>query len=212
MAAVDWVAVAKSWRRLEYLAKPAVMAALLAWLWSYAGFEGPLIWFGLAVFLSLAGDVFLMLAPRFFIPGLVSFLSAHLAYIAGFNSTLPPVEMPALLAAVFLLLVGILLYRKIAAGLLAKKLTVLRLPILIYSLVISLMLISALLTNFRPEWGRLPALLVTAGALLFFISDSLLALDRFAAPIPHGRLLVMVSYHLGQISLIAGAGLNYIHA
>jgi uncharacterized membrane protein YhhN len=43
------------------------------------------------------------------------------------------------------------------------------------------------------------------GAVLFFVSDSLLAWNRFVTPLPRGSLLVIVAYHVGQMALIAGA-------
>ena len=61
VAEVDWVAVAKNWKKLEYIAKPAVMLILLGPL--VGGFRSfPLICFGLGIFFSLAGDVFLMIS------------------------------------------------------------------------------------------------------------------------------------------------------
>ena len=87
-AILDWIAVVKELKTLEYIAKPAVMLALLAWLWSVSGFRGGLFWFGLGLFFSLLGDIFLMLPRERFIPGLVSFLLAHLAYVIGFTRSL----------------------------------------------------------------------------------------------------------------------------
>ena len=44
------------------------MIALLLWLWTSVGLQGALLWFGLGILLSLAGDVLLMISPdRFFI-------------------------------------------------------------------------------------------------------------------------------------------------
>ena len=73
IAAIDWLAVAKSWKRIEFIAKPLMMVFLLAWLASFSALPGPLLhsplfkssllWFALALVFSLAGDVFLML-PR----------------------------------------------------------------------------------------------------------------------------------------------------
>ncbi|MFZ5819987.1 MAG: lysoplasmalogenase family protein, partial [Chloroflexota bacterium] len=59
---------------------------------------------------------------------------------------------------------------------------------------------TALLTLFRPEWKSAPALLVSAGAFLFYLSDIALAWNRFVSPIRHGRMLNIGLYHLGQIA------------
>jgi uncharacterized membrane protein YhhN len=65
------------------------------------------------------------------------------------------------------------------------------------------MLLSAGLTWFRPEWGFSAALSVSLGALLFTISDSVLAAGRFLRPIPYSNFLVMFTYHLGQAGITA---------
>ena len=79
----------------------------------------------------------------------------------------------------------------------------LTIPVAIYGLVLSVMLVSALATLFRPEWTPVRRGMVIAGASLFFASDTMLAWNRFAAPLPQGRLWVMITYHLGQIGLAA---------
>jgi uncharacterized membrane protein YhhN len=47
--------------------------------------------------------------------------------------------------------------------------------------------------------------LVAAGALVFMVSDAVLALDRFVRPRSWAPLAVMVTYHLGQGLIVAGA-------
>jgi uncharacterized membrane protein YhhN len=80
----------------------------------------------------------------------------------------------------------------------------LRAPVAVYSAIISLMVVSALATLARPYWLGRPAALASIGAVLFFVSDGLLAWHRFVAPVRYGKLLVIVSYHLGQMAIIAG--------
>ena len=60
---------------------------------------------------------------------------------------------------------------------------------------------------FRSGWTPLRQALVAVGASLFFASDAMLAWDRFAAPSSLLRLLVIVTYHLGQIGLAASIAL-----
>lgn len=210
LAIVDWAAVGKNWKILEYIAKPGVMLALLLWLWGLNGLAGPLAWFAAALVFSLAGDVFLMLPREQFIAGLISFLLAHLAYVVGFNTAPLSPSLAALLLAVLVAITALRLYRAIAAGLAARGQARLRSPVLIYSIVISLMVLSALLTLVRPEWAALPAWLVSAGAVLFFISDSTLAWNRFVHPLRGSRLTVIITYHLGQALIILGAALQYL--
>ncbi len=86
----------------------------------------------------------------------------------------------------------------------------LRLPVLIYGIVLSLMLVSALLTLVRQDWPLLAASLAALGGSLFYCSDLLLAFDRFGKPTPYGRVFVHIAYHLGQIALAGGALLRFV--
>jgi len=209
-AVVNWIAVERKWRLTIYISKPVVILALMAWLWLLSGWKGPLLWFGLALVFSLAGDILLLLPASFFLPGLGAFLLGHIAYVVALNRHAPPANWTSL----FLLLMGVGLvawiYPKIRTGLRAKPGTSrMGPPVLAYSLVLTAMMLSAVLTLFRPEWNRPAAIITALGGILFFISDTLLAFDRFAAPIEHGHLLVMVTYHLAQIALVAGALLQF---
>jgi len=209
-AAVNWLAVEKHWKPLEYLSKPSVMLLLLAWLWQVGGLRGWTLWFAAGIILSLAGDLFLMLPRGLFIAGLVSFFLAHLAYIAGLNPTLPPITPATLaLAAILGIIVG-QVYARISKGLAGAEAHALAIPVSAYSIVLTLMVLSAVLTLFRPEWYRPHALIVSCGAVVFLISDSLLAWDRFVAPLPHAPLQVMLTYHMGQIGILVGAGLHFL--
>jgi uncharacterized membrane protein YhhN len=211
VAVVDWIAVAKGWKKVEYIAKPWTMAALFLVLALVGRFSSlPLIFFGLGILFSLAGDVFLMFSDRWFIPGLVSFLLAHVAYIIGFNLPLPVVSPTwALVVALVLAFSAARLLRLIVAGLAAKGQRKLIGPVIVYGVVITLMLLSAMLTLFRLEWKATPAALVSVGAMLFFYSDAILAWIKFVAPIKNGRMMNMITYHLGQIALIAGVLIQF---
>ncbi len=209
LASIDWLAVARRQKRLEYVCKPATMVAILigGWLLTrgpHDGWEASFFLPGLAC--SLVGDILLMLPDkRFFLPGLVTFLLAHLCYIAGLNPTLPP--WPALALLPVVVAVSLPPYRHITAGLRRQGQTALLVPVTVYSLVISLMLLSAWATLFRPEWTVLRRGLVIAGASLFFASDTMLAWDKFVTPSPSARLRVMVTYHLGQVALAGSIAL-----
>ena len=85
-AVLDWVAVGTGNRAMEYVFKPATMVPLII---AAATLDGPSsamqVWFTVALVLSLAGDVFLMLPDEetWFVPGLGSFLLGHVAYVIG---------------------------------------------------------------------------------------------------------------------------------
>ncbi len=204
LASLDWLAVARRWKRLEYIFKPTALLAILVggWLLTRGPHDAWVARFflpGLA--LSLAGDVLLMLPERFFTSGLVAFLLAHLCYIVGLNRTLPPWTVVAPL--VIVTAIGLALYRGIAAGIRRRGQVALLAPVAIYCLALGLMLISAWATLFRAEWAPLRRGAVIVGASLFFVSDTVLAWDRFVKPSLGLRLLCIVTYHLAQVALAA---------
>ncbi|MEA3350963.1 MAG: lysoplasmalogenase [Chloroflexota bacterium] len=208
VAVLNWVAVAKKWTTFNYITKPGVMVVLLIWVCQLKHFPGRLWVFALALVFSLAGDVFLMLPGNFFLPGLIAFLLAHLAYIKGLLVVLPTTNLATLFVALLIGTTSYQIYRRVAKGLKRAGDEKMRLPLLVYTIVISVMVFSALsIVTRRSE--TLPSLLVSAGALLFYISDTWIAWDRFVEPLKYRRLRVMVSYHLGQILLILGAALMF---
>ena len=146
---------------------------------------------------SLAGDVFLMLPGNWFIPGLVSFLLAHLAYIALFGQGVPWFAHRSALAATLALAAA--MYAFLWLGGLPPEL---RLPVAVYVLVIALMAAQA--------WARratlrdTPALLVALGACSFMLSDSILATNRFVQPLPLAQLWVLASYYAAQYLIVRG--------
>ncbi len=209
LAVLNWVTVARNWRKAEYVSKPATLIVVIiaAWLITRGPHDAWMARFFLpGLIFSLAGDVFLMLpGGRFFVPGLASFLLAHVCYIIGLNPTLPP--LPALIPLVSVAVIGLLLMRGIASGLRRSGQMALLGPVALYSLVLSLMLFSAWATLFRPEWTALRRAWVIAGASLFFASDSMLAWDKFVELIPGGHTKVMITYHLAQFALVASMAL-----
>jgi uncharacterized membrane protein YhhN len=144
------------------------------------------------ILFSLAGDIFLMLPNNWFVWGLVSFLIAHLFFIAGYVER-ASVHMHWYLLTPFALYGVALLY------LLWSHVGDLRLPVLIYALVLLAMGWQA--TELWWEMRDLAALLAMLGAILFVASDSILALDKFRAPIPHRDVLIMSTYY-GALLLI----------
>lgn len=210
-AMLEWVAVFKGWRRLEYVAKPGVMIFLAAWLFGSTGFRGPLAWFSLGLMFSLVGDVFLLLSNerRWFLFGLGAFFLVHVAYIVGINSPPPAFSPLTFGVALVVILSALPIIRRILLGVQQKGLRRLREPVRAYATAISLMLFSALMTLFRSDWDSKPAYLVSLGAMLLIGSDILLAWNKFVNPVRRGRLFLMVLYHLGQMALIAGAAAQF---
>lgn len=209
-AALEALALWKNWDRLEYIAKPAVMVALFAWLFTSVGLNGALLWFGLGIFFSLAGDILLMISlDRLFVAGLITFLLAHVSYVIGFNIPVPVISAWEFILALIIALGGSRIIGRIVSALVSKGQTRLRMPIIIYGVVISVMLLSAMMKLSDLSWNSSAAALVSVGAFLFYISDIILAWSKFVAPIQHGRIYNIGAYHLGQIALIAGVVIQF---
>lgn len=151
------------------------------------------------ILFSLGGDIFLMLPRDAFVWGLVSFLVAHLFYIGAYVSR-AGWQLNWLLLALFILYVAGLLY------LLLPQAGAMRIPVMLYALVLMTMgwQAAALWAVMRD----VATLLAMVGALLFIASDSILALDKFRAPIPQRDLLIMSTYY-GALLLIAWSVYNF---
>ena len=150
----------------------------------------------LALIGSLAGDAFLMV-PGYFIPGLVSFLCAHLAYIAVFKKDLawfPNRRTLALTLGFGLVMYGVLWVGGLPAAL--------RVPVAAYVTVIALMAAQAM---GRATVLRTPgAIWVAVGAGFFMLSDTLLALNKFVSPLPLSPLWVLSTYYIAQVLIVRG--------
>jgi uncharacterized membrane protein YhhN len=178
-------------RAQGYVAKPLTTTALIALAWLAPGSPAApyreLIVLGLIF--SLAGDVFLMLPSDRFLPGLASFLIAHLLYIAAF-SRVQGFQLSLVALAPFALASAALL------RLLWPHLAGMRVPVVFYVVVIVTMGWQA-----AAQWwsvGESWALLALVGAILFTISDAALALNRFRAPFAAAPATILTSYYLAQ--------------
>jgi len=168
-----------------------VMALAATWAWR----AGASAWLVGALLASMAGDVALMF-PGGFLPGLVFFLLAHLMYLLLFSRTVGrravgwlPRRGPLLWVAAYGLAMGAVLWPHLPVGL--------RVPVAIYVVVICAMGAQAL--GRASLLGDAAARAVAAGAVLFMASDTLLALNRFVAPLPLAPLWVLSTYFAGQL-------------
>lgn len=141
-----------------------------------------------------AGDAFLALQPAQIAYGIGAFGVGHIIYIIIFADRLRQTGlrgMTGYVGAGVLVVFGavMLLYLQPHFG-------DLRVAASIYNGIILLMAILAVL-------GR-PPLLATIGALLFVVSDSVLAMRMFADLLPWGGPVVWVTYYLGQAGIALG--------
>ncbi len=142
---------------------------------------------------SCLGDVLLALRiEQSFLLGLSAFLLAHITYIIIFarrwrRPLRPGFGRLAVTAAI--LLFSILFARWLAPGL-----GTMALPVTIYICAITLMVVSCLWAGFPTPWAA-------TGAILFMISDSIIAADKFRTEIPFSGYLIWATYYLGQVGI-----------
>ena len=179
-------------KTLEYVCKPLTIALLMGVAATVTVDDGAVrSWFLAALALSMLGDVYLMVPRDLFIPGLVAFLLAHLAFIVGL--WVNGVDFLALaiglaLAALAVAVVGSRIIRGARAG----EHPSMAYPVGAYMAIISVMVASAIGTQEPVAVG---------GAALFFCSDALIAWERFVKPRAWHRLAIIVTYHLAQAGL-----------
>jgi uncharacterized membrane protein YhhN len=138
---------------------------------------------------SLVGDFFLMLPVDLFIAGLVSFLIAQLIYIYAFRSGRS--WRFKFLAMLLFAIYGVLVYMILLPGLNGMAV-----PVAFYIIVILTMAWQAWdqWDQERTRW----ALLAFIGAVLFVISDSILAFNKFGEPFAAARALTLSTYYTAQ--------------
>ncbi len=189
---------------LQFLSKPLMMLMLLAYFASESSNLNPLknLIVGALTF-SWFGDVFLLLDriyDFFFIYGLIAFLFAHILYAVYFW------KIGKLNREKFRFRMGILIsiiaYSVLFYLYLFPTLSDLKIPVFLYCLVISLMVVACFHAF---EFTKTFAAICLAGTLLFALSDSILAINRFVISIPVGSALVMLFYGIGQLLITEGS-------
>ena len=201
-AAIFAVAAAANWwsrlsdgrRRTEVWSKPLALIALIAVAVALEPVDQLVrAWFVLALVCSLAGDVFLLYGERYFVPGLASFLLAHVAYTLGFVAFDDWSSAGFLVGAVMMVVLAVAVGIRIVVAARRKE-RVLGPAVTGYLLAISLMFCAAMATG--STWAIL-------GAALFVASDSVLGWRQFVAEARWMPVTIMVTYHLGQAGLVA---------
>lgn len=153
----------------------------------------------LALTFSLVGDILLMFVdqnPVFFMLGLFAFLIAHIMFIITFLKQKNTSRQPLAFIAILLIYASGLFY------LLKDGLGAMLIPVAIYMLVILTMSTSAYLRK-----GSVISqnyYMVFYGAILFMVSDSLLAFNMFYKPFPLANIGIMVTYALAQFFIVIG--------
>ncbi len=187
------------WRVMLALKLAPVLLAI-DWLCAAAAPGRYRFWIALGLGLSLLGDALLALPTDQFVAGLVAFLLAHLAYVAGYLNRSRAAAPSWLLVAASA--VAGFLYLLDTRG----NLGPMRVPVFVYATVIGAMLWRAGSLARLDRAGRW----ALVGALLFVASDMVLAWNRFVAPDPALRYINILLYWAGQWGIAASAVLHRV--
>ena len=183
--------------------KPLLMTGLLLYFLSATkGFSSSikLLTVGAIVF-SFFGDTLLMFAGKnelFFLLGLSAFLIAHIFYILCFHK----IKVKENVEGRWQWSIVVAIYYFFIILLLMPHLGSMKIPVLIYGLVISFMLLVAALLYDLPD--NKTARYILTGALLFVISDSVLAINKFYLPFETAGWIIMLTYVAAQYLLVSG--------
>jgi len=202
------VAVAFGIEILQWICKPLLMVTLGVYYYSRMGkVELVLVWPVIgAVLFSLGGDVALMFqsySEVYFMAGLASFLVAHLCYLVAYRRHRDEAKegglsgiqrfraaMPVVLAGTGLITI------------LYPHLGPLKIPVTLYAIILIMMVLHALFrfghTHQRSFW------MVFIGAILFMISDAVIAINKFLSAFSAAGLVIMITYILAQFLIIRG--------
>ncbi len=166
-----------------------VKAACIAILAARAGRSQA---WGLAVALAFSalGDALLEYSPHLFAAGLAAFLCAQIIYAVLFTREARPPKRKPLAMVVVAYSLALAIWLVPAAGPLA-------IPVAVYITAITAMAAAAVIANFQTPW-------VGLGALLFVVSDSTLAINRFRMPVPFEGYIVWSTYYAAQLLITLG--------
>ncbi len=192
---------------LEYAVKPFIMVWMAVYFLAFRkkkAFTLPIL---LAFFFSWTGDMFLMFSggyenELFFYLGIGGFLLAQLTFIYVYTrraETKVPglVHRKPLLSLPFLgFVAGIYIF------LMPDLEGIMKLVILLYAL--SLMFMSMMALNRKHRVAHLSYLFVFVGSLLFLLSDSMIAINKFSVEIPEAGFWIMLSYMSAQYLITRG--------
>jgi uncharacterized membrane protein YhhN len=160
----------------------------------------------LAIIFSCAGDILLMFQqndPMFFMFGLGAFLLAHVFYIFAYKQHQQGDSSHALIGLQKVRFGFPIVFAGIGlVTILYGNLEALKIPVIIYAATITFMTLTALYRFGRT--GASSFAMVFGGAILFMISDSLIAINKFMEPLPLAGFWIMTTYISAQFLIVKG--------
>lgn len=192
---------------VDYITKPLIMSTLLVYYLAGRREKSNTLSYLIigAILFSWSGDILLMLQARhesLFVFGLGSFLVAHLCYIPAYGKAVYAERSEDSKSFVrtriaFLIFVGLALIY-----ILHPQLGEMLVPVSLYTIVIITMAIAAVMRKGRTVDKSF--IMVYSGALLFIMSDAMIAINKFLDPLVQARLLIMATYIAAQLLIIKG--------
>lgn len=182
---------------LIYIFKPLIISSLI-FLYTFSS-PKRLKWYIIALEFSFFGDIFLLFTGNmFFMLGLSAFLLAHISYIIMVSRTLkktPFNDIFLSFSIFFGFLLGLLFILKGHLG-------AMKIPVVIYGLVLSSFGAVSFINNLQQK--NQASLVLLVGTLLFILSDSLLAINKFYKPLDILNVFVMLTYIAAQFVIFKG--------
>lgn len=207
---VDLAAIYLNYESLRFITKPLLVPLLAIYLLLETNTTNSSLkaWIFLALLFSWVGDILLLFegsGSNFFLFGLSAFLVAQVFYIVFFHN----IRMREYIRGNALLLLLVIVYYSILISVLSPYLGNMKLPVRIYGVVLSFMVMLAMHTVLGKN--KKAAVWMTTGAILFVVSDSLLAFNKFFSAFNYSGLIIMVTYGLAQLFITEGA-VRYINS
>lgn len=192
---VDWWAVARNSKIVEYICKPAAtIAFLVAAALISVDDSLPKTWRIIALVFCVFGDVFLMLPKDAFVPGLASFAIAQMCFVVSL-ATQDVTTSKLIIGLLIVVPTTLFLSRRFITAIKSSGHGELVLPVAVYMVVIAAMATSAIAGG---------TAIGIAGAMFFLISDSLIAEHRFVKERGWQSVGIMVTYHVALAGLALG--------
>lgn len=182
----------KGHKVIFYAFKPLTMVLVVSLAWERTtaspSVYSYLVLSGLC--LSLLGDIFIMLpGSKFFKPGLMSFLAAYILYILAFSRN---IRIVSYLPVFIILAVGAVVYLY-----LYSRLNKMRIPVLIYVFVVSL--VGWLAINRHLWFVDQMSLLVMIGGILLVFSEMIWGINKFRKQFWLAEILILGTYFPAQL-------------
>jgi uncharacterized membrane protein YhhN len=190
-SSLDIIGIIFSIPILVYIFKPLIIFSLI-FLYTFS-LPKRLKWYTIALEFSFFGDVLLLFSGEyFFMAGLISFLMAHILFIKIIVNRIKEVHFSKIIVSAipFLAVFSLLIFT------LKDSLHEMLWPVVIYGLTISTFGIVSLI-DFLNTKSKM-SMLMLFGAIIFMISDSLLAINKFYNPAHLHEVIIMATYIFAQ--------------